>query len=65
MNWTSPFPILGVSGVLFWFYYILNRNSCKQTEFALDQMPRMLTGHEMIAFCFQYIKNDLIHYKLL
>ena len=31
INWTSPFRILGVSGVLFHFYSILNRNSCKQT----------------------------------
>ena len=27
-NWTSPFPILGMSGVLFHFYSISNRNSC-------------------------------------
>ena len=31
ISWTNPFPILGVSGVLFHFYFILNRNSCKQT----------------------------------
>ena len=31
INWTSPFPNLGVSGVLFHFHSILNRNSCKQT----------------------------------
>ena len=31
INWTSPFPILGVSGVLFHFYSISNRNSCKRT----------------------------------
>ena len=31
INWTSPFPILGVSGVLFHFYSISNRNTCKQT----------------------------------
>ena len=30
-NWTSPFPNLGVSGVLFSFYIIFDRNSCKQT----------------------------------
>ena len=29
--WTSPFPILGVAGELFYFYAISNRNSCKQT----------------------------------
>ena len=31
INWTSPFPILGVSGELFHLYSILNRYSCKQT----------------------------------
>ena len=31
INWTSPFRILGVSGVRFHFYSILNRSSCKQT----------------------------------
>ena len=31
INLASPFPILRVSGALFHFYYILNRNSCKQT----------------------------------
>ena len=31
INWTSPFPILGVSGVLFHFYSISNRYSCLQT----------------------------------
>ena len=31
INWTSPFPILGVPGVLFHFYSISNRYSCQQT----------------------------------
>ena len=31
INWTSPFPISGVSRVPFRFYFIPNRNSCKQT----------------------------------
>ena len=31
INWTSPFWIIGVSDVLFHFYSISNRNSCKQT----------------------------------
>ena len=31
INWTSPFPVLGVSGVLFHFYSISNRYSCQQT----------------------------------
>ena len=31
INWTSPFPILRLSGVLFHFYSISNRYSCKQT----------------------------------
>ena len=28
IKWTSPFPILGVSGILFHFYSIFDRNSC-------------------------------------
>ena len=28
INWTSPFPILGVSDALFHFYSISNRDSC-------------------------------------
>ena len=34
INWTSPFPVLGVSGVLFHFYCtcISNRYSCQQTK---------------------------------
>ena len=31
INWTSPFPMLGVSGVLFYFHSISNSNSCYQT----------------------------------
>ena len=30
INWMSPFPIIGVSGVLFHFYSISNRSSCWQ-----------------------------------
>ena len=41
INWVSPFPFLGVSGVLFQFYSILNRNSCKQTVKTLIR-PRVL-----------------------
>ena len=28
IKWTSPFPVLGMSGVLFHFYSIFDRNSC-------------------------------------
>ena len=31
INWTSPFLILRVSSAFFYFDFILNRNSCKQT----------------------------------
>ena len=31
INWMSPFPILGVSGVLFHCHFIFDRNSCTQT----------------------------------
>ena len=30
-NWASPFPNLGVSGVLFQFYFIFERHTCMQT----------------------------------
>ena len=33
--WTSPFPILGVTGLRFNFFSMLNRNSCKQTVLTL------------------------------
>ena len=29
INWTSPFPILGLLGDIFQFYSNFNRNSCK------------------------------------
>ena len=41
INWTSPFLVLGVSGVLFHFYSILNRNSCKQ-------MVKTLIRHQVL-----------------
>ena len=31
VNWKSQFVIFGVSSVFPHFYFILNRNSCKQT----------------------------------
>ena len=40
INWTSPFPILGVSGVLFHFYSILNRYFCLANSEDPDQTPR-------------------------
>ena len=33
--WMNPFPTLGMSGILFHFYSILNINSCKQTVYTL------------------------------
>ena len=30
-NWTSPFPILGKFGGIFYFYSNFKRNFCKQT----------------------------------
>ena len=38
INWTSPFPVLGLSDALLHFYFILNRNSCKHTM--KTQAPR-------------------------
>ena len=43
-NWMSPFPILGVSGILFHFSFILNRNSCKQTSVDPDQTPHSVAS---------------------
>ena len=40
-NWTSPFPILGVSGVLFHFNYISNRFLLANSEDP-DQTPRSM-----------------------
>ena len=31
INWTSPYPILGLFGGIFHFYSIFKRNFCKQT----------------------------------
>ena len=31
INWTSPFPILGLLGDIFHFHSYLKRNFCKQT----------------------------------
>ena len=31
INWTSPFPNLGMSGAFFYFDLIFDRNFCKQT----------------------------------
>ena len=31
INWTSPFPNLGVSGVFAYFYFVFNIIFCKQT----------------------------------
>ena len=41
ISWTNPSPNLGVSGVLFHFCFILNRNSCKQTVKTLIRCRRM------------------------
>ena len=40
INWTSPFPSLGVSGLLFHFYSIVNRYSCLANSEDPDQTPR-------------------------
>ena len=40
INWTSPFPGLGVSGILFLFYSILNRYFCLANSENPEQTPR-------------------------
>ena len=63
--WTSPFPILGVSGILFHFYSISNRYSClKQTVKTLIRWRILL---HLIWVCTVYLcpKNGtLILYGL-
>ena len=39
INWTSPFPVLGVSGVLFHLHSVFDRNSYEQSVDP-DQTPR-------------------------
>ena len=53
MNRTIPFPILGVSGVHFHFYSILNRYSCKQTMKTLIgcRIPRRLIWVCTVCLC--------------
>ena len=40
-NWTSPFRISGVPGVLSYFHFIFYRNSCMQTVQTLIRCHRM------------------------
>ena len=40
INWTSPFPILGLLGGIFHFYSNIKRNVCKQTVEKPDQTPQ-------------------------
>ena len=48
INWTSPFPDFGVSGVLFHFYSISNRNSCEQT---VQTMVRQNASSDLGLHC--------------
>ena len=48
INWTSSFTNLRVSGVLFHFYSISNRNSCKQT---VDTLLRRCVLWHLIWVC--------------
>ena len=47
---TSPFPFLGMAGILFHFYLIFDRNSCKQTV-KTDQMPRSASLSSSFSAC--------------
>ena len=44
IKWMTPFPVLGVSGVRFYFYFIFDGNFCKQTSVDPDQTPRSDLG---------------------
>ena len=48
INWSSPFPILGVAGVIFHFYLIFDRNSYKQT---VKTLIRRLVLRRVICVC--------------
>ena len=48
INWTSPFPILGLLGGIFHFYSSLNRNVCKHTVETL--IRHRVLGH-LSWFC--------------
>ena len=45
INWKSPFPILGVAGVLFHFYSIFDRNFLLGNSTDPDQTPQDLGLH--------------------
>ena len=50
INWTSPFPILGVSGVIFHFYFIFDRNFCMQKIADPNPMPRSV-AFDLVLHC--------------
>ena len=48
INWMSPFPNLGMSGAFFYFDFIFNRISCKQT---VKTLIRRLVLRRLIWIC--------------
>ena len=48
INWTCPFPIFGLLGVIFNFYSTFKRNFCKQT---VDNLIRRRVLRRLIWFC--------------
>ena len=51
INWTSPFPILGLLGGIFYFYSNFKRNFCKQT---VENLIRRRILRCLIWFCTQF-----------
>ena len=48
INWTSPFPILGLLGGIFHFHSNFKRNFCKQT---VENLIRRRVLRRLIWFC--------------
>ena len=48
INWTSPFPILGLLGGIVHFYSNFKRNFCKQT---VENLTRRCILQRLIWFC--------------
>ena len=62
ISWTSPYPILGVSGVLFHCYFISNRYFCSQT---VTTLTRHSAASDLALYCLpMYQKWDASLYGL-
>ena len=53
INWTSPFPILGLLGRIFHFYSNFKRNFCKQTVENLIRRPFVFAVSDLVCTDFR------------